>query len=145
MAREMFIDECHGQCLLRQPKLAKIVADAFLHFDGLHYRLGDFIVMPNHVHLLAMFPSADALKSQCDSWLHYTARQINREIGGQGKFWQQEPFDHLVRTPEQYDYLRQYIAGNPRKAPLPLANTSIAAMQAHCKLSPFAPPKGEWT
>jgi putative transposase len=116
--REVFLDSCQGRCLLRRPELAKIVAESLLHFDGERYRLGDFIVMPNHVHLLAAFATADALTEQCDSWLHYTAVRINRTIGEQGKFWQQEPFDHLVRSPEQYDYLRRYIAENPQKAGL---------------------------
>jgi len=74
--------------------------------------------MPTHVHLLAAFASADSMKKQCDSWLHYTAVHINRAMGQRGKVWQQEPFDHLVRNVEQYDYLRQYIADNPRKARL---------------------------
>jgi putative transposase len=116
--REEFLDGCHGRCLLRQPELAKIVADSLLHFDRQRYRMGDFIVMPNHVHLLAVFRSAEALKEQCDSWLHYTAFRINQRTGEKGKFWQQEPFDHLVRSPEQYDYLRHYIADNPHKAGL---------------------------
>ena len=116
--REDFLAHGHGQCLLKRPELAQIVADALLYFDGQRYRMGDFVVMPNHVHLLAAFPAADAATKQCGSWLHYTARQINRAIGTKGKFWQQEPFDHLVRSPEQYDYLRQYIAGNPRAAGL---------------------------
>ena len=89
-----------------------------MHFDGRRYRLGDFVVMPNHVHLLAVFPSDEAMKEQCDSWLHYSAFQIHRVIGEKGKLWQQEPFDHLVRNPEQYDYLREYIADNPEKARL---------------------------
>jgi putative transposase len=87
-----------------------------LHFDGDRYRMGDFIIMPTHVHLLAAFASAEAMKEQCDSWLHYTARQINLTIGENGKFWQQEPFDHLIRSAEQYEHVRQYIADNPRKA-----------------------------
>lgn len=116
--REVFLDLCQGQCLLRQPELAQIVADSLLHFDGQRYRMGDFIVMPNHVHLLAAFATAETLKEQCDSWLHYTAVQINRKIGSKGKFWQQEPFDHLVRSIEQYEFLRQYIADNPIKAHL---------------------------
>jgi hypothetical protein len=33
-----------------------------------------------------------------------------------GEFWQHETFDHLVRNPDQYDYLRRYIAENPQKA-----------------------------
>ncbi|HUY35215.1 MAG TPA: transposase [Pirellulales bacterium] len=104
--------------MLKRPELATIVADSLLHFDGQRYRLGDFVVMPNHVHVLAVFPTADAMKEQCDAWLHYTAFRINQAIDDKGKFWQEEPFDHLVRGPEQYDHLRQYIADNPRKAGL---------------------------
>jgi type I restriction enzyme R subunit len=116
--REEFLDTCHGRCLLKEPELARIVADALLHFDGERYRMGDFVVMPNHVHLLAAFPTPDAMKEQCDSWLHFTATHINKRIKAKGKLWQQEPFDHLVRNPEQYQYLRDYIAENPRKANL---------------------------
>jgi len=117
-AREVFLDSCHGRCLLKRPELSRIVADSLLHFDGQRYRMGDFVVMPNHVHLLAAFPSADSMKMQCDSWLHYTAFRINQAIGAEGEFWQEEPFDHLVRNPKQYEYLRVYIADNPRKAGL---------------------------
>jgi putative transposase len=116
--REMFLDTCHGQCLLRKPELARIVAESLLHFDGLRYRMGDFVVMPNHVHLLAAFPTEESMKEQCDSWLHFTAFRINQVTGGKGHFWQEEPFDHLVRSPEQYVYLRQYIEDNPTKAGL---------------------------
>jgi type I restriction enzyme R subunit len=116
--REAFLDTCHGRCLLKRPELAQIVADSLLHFDGQRYHMGDFVVMPNHVHLLAVFPTVEAMKDQCDSWLHYTAYRINQAVGETGKFWQQEPFDHLVRSPEQYDSLRRYIADNPQKAGL---------------------------
>lgn len=116
--REDFLDTCHGRCLLHRSELAQIVAESLMHFDGERYRMGDFIIMPTHVHLLAAFPTAEAMTEQCDSWLHYTAFQINRVIGEKGKFWQQEPFDHLVRSLEQYECLRQYIADNPRKAGL---------------------------
>lgn len=116
--REDYLDSCHGACVLRRPELAKIVGDSLLHFDGQRYRMGDFVVMPNHVHLLAVFPSEVGMKEQCDSWLHYTAFRINPLIGSKGKFWQQEPFDHLVRGAEQYEYLRDYIAKNPERANL---------------------------
>jgi type I restriction enzyme R subunit len=117
-AREEFLDTCHGRCLLKRPELARIVANSLLHFDGARYRMGEFVIMPNHVHLLAVFPTAEAMKVQCDSWLHYTAFQINQAIGEKGKLWQQEPFDHLVRSVQQYEDLRKYIADNPSKAGL---------------------------
>jgi putative transposase len=116
--RETFLNSCRGRCLLRRPELAQLVADSLLHFDGQRYRMGDFVVMPNHVHLLAVFSTPETMKAQCDSWLHYTAFRINQAIDEKGKIWQQEPFDHLVRNPSQYEYLRQYIADNPRKAAL---------------------------
>ena len=122
--REDFLDTCHGSCVLRRPELAKIVSDSLLHFDGERYRMGDFVVMPNHVHLLTVFASEAAMKSQCDSWMHYTAFRINPLIGSKGKLWQQEPFDHLVRSIEQYDYLRDYIRKNPEKAKLPVGEYS---------------------
>ncbi len=68
--REDFLDDCCGACVLRRPELAKIVANSLLHFDGERYRMGDFIVMPNHVHLLASFSTEAILVAQCDSWLH---------------------------------------------------------------------------
>jgi putative transposase len=116
--RETFLDDCHGDCLLRRPELSQIVANSLLHFDGVRYRMGDFVVMPNHVHLLAVFESAERMRDQIDSWLHFTATSINNKLNRKGKFWQQEPFDHLVRSPAQYDYLRDYIANNPLKANL---------------------------
>jgi len=51
-ARDDCLDLCHGKCVLKQPSLATIVADSLFHFNGLRYRMGDFIVMPNHVHWL---------------------------------------------------------------------------------------------
>jgi putative transposase len=80
--------------------------------------MGDFVVMPNHVHLLVAFPDADSLEKQQASWLRFTATQINRRINQSGHFWQQEPFDHLVRSLEQYEYLQNYIRDNPAKAKL---------------------------
>ena len=69
--REDFLDTCHGECLLRNPSHAKIVGDSLLHFDGERYQMGDFVVMPNHVHLLAAFPNPEGMKTQLTSWLHY--------------------------------------------------------------------------
>src|SRR5262245_4251934 len=112
------LDDCHGACVLRRPELSKIVADSLHHFDGDRYELTDFVVMPNHVHVLAAFPRSEAILDQCESWKHYTATKINRVLGRKGHFWQQDGFDHLVRSEAQFEYLRAYIANNPIKAKL---------------------------
>jgi hypothetical protein len=49
------LNECHGACVLQQPEVSKLVADSLLKFDRDRYILTDYIVMPNHIHLLAAF------------------------------------------------------------------------------------------
>jgi REP element-mobilizing transposase RayT len=112
------LDASHGASVLCQPEIADIVANSLLHFDGDRYEMLDFVIMPNHVHLLATFPDKAAMIDQCDSWKHFTARRINATLGLQGRFWQQDAFDHLVRHEGQFRRLRDYIAQNPVKAGL---------------------------
>ena len=87
--------------------------------------LTDYVVMPNHVHLLAAFPDEDAMLTQCESWKHYTAGAMNRVLGRKGRFWQQDEFDHLVRSADAFDHFRRYIADNPLRRGSAAANTSI--------------------
>jgi len=112
------LDECHGACPLRDPKLGRIVSTSLMHFDGVRYALTDYAVMPNHVHVLAAFPSAESVLPQVDSWKHYTAAAINRAVGRRGRFWEADGFDHLVRSAEEFAHLRSYIEDNPRRAGL---------------------------
>jgi type I restriction enzyme R subunit len=106
------LGDCHGDCLLRQRALAEVVGTSLRHFDGQRYLLTDYVVMPNHVHVLAAFPNEEGMLAQCESWKHYTATQINRATGRDGRFWQSDDFDHLVRSEEQFHYFRRYIADN---------------------------------
>lgn len=117
-----YLDECHGACVLKRRELATIVLDSLMHFDGERYDLDSAIIMPNHVHLIAQFRPPTTCRGQCESWLHYTACKINKQIGCSGVFWQSEPFDHLIRSEEQFLYLRKYIAQNGIAAKLPEAH-----------------------
>ena len=116
------LDRGHGACPLANPVLAKVVAEALTHFDGDRYDLDSFIVMPNHVHVLVQFRPTTSMRKQMTSWLRYSATQINRAVGTHGSFWQSEPFDHLVRSVDQFAYLQRYIANNGKRANLPASN-----------------------
>jgi REP element-mobilizing transposase RayT len=113
-----YLDRGYGRCVLRDERAATIVAESLHHFDGDRYELGDFVVMPNHVHLLVCLIGETEIEAQCRSWKKYTATQINRLLGTSGRMWQAESFDHLVRSPEQFEYFRWYIANNPHKTQL---------------------------
>lgn len=112
------LDQCHGECVLRDPAIGQIVVDALRYFDGERYDLASLVVMPNHIHLIAQFYAGFGIQKQSESWLRYTATRINRRLGRKGAFWQPEPFDHLVRSEAQFWYLVKYIRDNPSKAGL---------------------------
>ncbi len=107
------LDKGLGACVLRRTELSKIVADCLLYFNSDRYHIGDFVVMPNHVHLLVCLLGDTDLLKQCRSWKKFSAGKINKVLGKTGRFWQEESFDHLVRSPEQFCAIQQYIQRNP--------------------------------
>ena len=114
--REMTLDQCLGDCELANSVAAKVVAESLGAFHGDRYWLGDFVIMPNHLHCLVAFRSAEIAKKQPGGWMRFSARQINQLLGRTGALWFPEPFDHLVRSEKQLSYLRRYIRENPIKA-----------------------------
>ncbi len=108
-----------GPFWLKDPRIASCVVDAILRGQNVlgQYTLHSFVVMPNHVHLL-ITPSI-FLRRITNGLKGVTARESNRILGRQGKhFWQDESFDHWVRTPAEFNRIRSYIEGNPVSAGL---------------------------
>ena len=108
-----------GPTYLRRPKLAEIIVAALQ--DGerrFHrYQLHAYVVMPNHVHLLVT-PKVFATQ-----WLAplkgFTAHRCNALLGSHGKhFWQDESYDHLLRSDAEFHRIRSYIEENPVTAGL---------------------------
>jgi hypothetical protein len=83
---ESFLDQGYGSCVLREPRIGSMVEDVLLHFDGLPYRLVEWVVMPKHVHLLVEFFSEWLLPEILRSWKSFTAHEANRFLGHTGQF-----------------------------------------------------------
>lgn len=111
---ERCLDEGLGECVLRDSQVRAIVRKTLLHFDGQRYRLGDFVIMPNHVHLLTRIRHGITLRATCRQWTSLSAVRVNELLGRHGRLWQTEPFDHIMRGPEKLLQCRGYIADNPR-------------------------------
>jgi len=111
-----WLDAGHGSCLLAQPAVKEIVGQALRYFEGQRYALGEFVVMPNHVHVAVTPLTPYELSDILHSWKSYTAKQINALLGRSGTVWQKESFDHIVRCPAQLERIHQYIRENPRLA-----------------------------
>src|SRR5690349_12721800 len=50
---ESYLDQGYGSSFLKEPGIASLVQDGLLHSDGARYKLSAWVVMPNHVHILA--------------------------------------------------------------------------------------------
>jgi putative transposase len=106
-----------GPLYLRIPEIAGMVVDA-IHFRELRqYQLHNYVVMPNHVHLL-MTPLVEVSKVM-QSLKRFTAREGNSILGLTGQpFWQDESYDRLVRDDREFEKIAAYIEKNPVRAGL---------------------------
>ena len=110
------LDSEAGDCLLRNKGNAQIVADAMLFFDNQRYKLGHWVIMPNHVHLVVKPINGYKLSDILHSWKSYTAKMINKNTGRDGGLWQDESYDHIVRNLKELKAIEKYIFENPEKA-----------------------------
>jgi REP element-mobilizing transposase RayT len=113
-----WLDQGVGSCLLRTPDNAAVVSGALRHFDGARYRLGSWVVMPNHVHVLFQPMAAHDMADIVQSWKGFAARMINKRERRNGPLWQPEYWDRLIRTQEHFAKCAEYIVQNPAKARL---------------------------
>ncbi len=109
-----WLDAGYGECILARPEFKALVENALRHFDGERYLLDEYVVMPNHVHVLVTPLANHELSDTLHSWKSYTAHEINKALGRSGTVWQKESFDHIIRSPAQMERIRQYIRDNPK-------------------------------
>jgi len=115
---EAYLDAGHGSCVLRDPRIGPMVEDTLLHFDAERYRLMEWVIMPNHVHLLAEFFAGSLLSEVVQSWKSFSAHEANRILQRSGQFWQEEYFDRFIRDGVHFENARRYIRENPVQASL---------------------------
>ena len=117
-SREHWLDQGHGECILKNSDAAEIVVDALRHFDCDRYLLDAFVVMPNHVHVLFQPAKGHALADILHSWKSFSAKAINHQLERTGRVWQDESYDRIVRDWNELVRYRDYIARNPENAKL---------------------------
>ncbi len=106
-----------GPLYLQRPEIAQMVVEAIRYRDPVQYRLHSFVVMPNHVHIL-ITPKVP-VAGMMQSLKRFTVRQANRILAVTGRpFWQDESYDRLVRTDDEFDRIARYIEMNPVHAGL---------------------------
>lgn len=107
-----------GPSWMNDGRIADLVHAAIQEVnDGQSCRMHAFVVMPNHVHCL--LDAGSELKAITRKLKGRTARAANLLLRRTGKsFWQDESFDHWIRSSAEFERVRMYIEQNPVKAGL---------------------------
>ena len=132
---ETYLDAGHGQCWMKDDRIATVVADALMHFNGERYHLAAWCVMPNHVHVIIKPRDGHDLSGILHSLKSFTAHAANEILGLSGRFWQEEYYDHLIRDEEDFRHVVVYVLGNPKNAGLKgwkwVSGTGVSPVEYH--------------
>ena len=122
---EKWLDAGIGSCYLSNPDVASIVGNALRFFDRKRYTLDEWIVMPNHVHVLLVPLAHEELSKILHSWKSFTATKVNKLLRQATlQLWMHESYDHIVRNQQQLTHYRKYIRDNPEKAHVSVTQAS---------------------
>jgi REP element-mobilizing transposase RayT len=102
------------------PPLARdIVLASCCHDHRIRYELYAAVVMPDHVHMI-LTPLVDERRCEMFSLVRImqaikgaSARAVNQGLGRHDPVWQEESFDHVLRSSEGLDAKVDYVLQNP--------------------------------
>ena len=115
---DKYEDAGYGQCFLQNQQIADLMANTLKHNDNKLYKLYDWCIMPNHVHVMIKTDDNSSLSQILHAWRSYTAHKGNEILGRKGKFWMNEYFDRYIREEVHGLKVSSYITMNPVKAGL---------------------------
>src|SRR6266704_4451426 len=100
--------------LFRKEPMARLFVEVLFHYrEHKNYLLHEFVLMPDHFHLL-ISPTLSLGRSLqlIKGGFSYRAK---RELAFAGEIWERSFYDRRVREAEDYYNFKQYIRQNPIK------------------------------
>ena len=137
---DKWLDAGKGSCPFRTPELARIVGDTLQHFDGQHFEMVSYVVMPNHVHVLFRPLGEHTVGEIVKSWKSFSAREVNKRLGKKGALWMDEYWDRLIRDEAHFEQVVDYIRNNPVEGGLKKGEYLLYEKDALTEGGPPGPP-----
>ena len=101
------------------PEIAQILIAAMLHYrDSKAYLLHEFVVMPNHLHVLLTPGQTTSLEKAVQLIKGGSSFQISKQRGHKMEIWQQGFHDWTIRDLDDWQAKARYIRMNPVRAQL---------------------------
>jgi putative transposase len=105
--------------ILAKPEFAEIIIESIIWLKEHNWaQICGFVIMPNHYHSILGLCSEKSLSQVMESLGKFTARQINKIIGREYKFWEEGFHDHGIRNRKDFDDILKYVHENPVRAGL---------------------------
>jgi putative transposase len=97
--------------ILQSDRMAGLFVDVLLHYrEQKKYLLHEFVVMPDHFHLL--ITPIETLERAMQLIKGGFSYRANKELGFAHEIWQPSYYDRRVRDAEEYFAFREYIRRN---------------------------------
>jgi REP element-mobilizing transposase RayT len=79
--------------------------------DTSHWRVGRYVIMPDHIHLFAA--RANRGTASLERWVAWWKRKFSLRVGGVSATWQQSFWDTRMRSESHYHAKWLYVRNNP--------------------------------
>ena len=108
-----------GRHVFQMPEIAEILMGTMIHYrDGGSYLLHEFVVMPDHLHLLPTPSATTSLEKAIQLVKGGSAHEIHRQRDQAMKIWQEGFHDWTIRDANDWQSKVEYIRMNPVRARL---------------------------
>ncbi len=100
--------------LFQSDRMARLLMDILFHYQRQsRYHLHEFVVMPDHFHLLLTPIPPVTIEKAVQFIKGGFSYRAKKELGFAGEIWQTSFYDRRVRDAEEYARFRHYIHMNP--------------------------------
>jgi putative transposase len=117
-----FITTCTlgRRALLATNQTAAVLTDEWRNSHDRHgWAIGHYVIMPDHVHFFCRAElGAKSLPTFMQKWKQWSSKRMASELKVAGRVWQEEFFDHVLRSCESYSQKSAYVKENPVRAGL---------------------------
>jgi putative transposase len=101
------------RALFRNERWARLLTDTLSHYRGSAYLLHEFVIMPDHIHvLITPLTSLEKAVQFIKGGFSYRAK---KELASNMEIWQKGFSDHRIRDANDYTLHVSYIHQNPVK------------------------------
>jgi putative transposase len=102
------------RALFQSGPMARLFLDVLFHYrkEG-RFLLYEFVLMPDHFHLLITPNSEITLERAIQLVKGGCSFRASKELGFKGEIWQRGFTDHLIRDTQDFEKHRGYIRNNP--------------------------------